>query len=64
MEMSHIASKFKDLKLKFFYDMLVSLVLLSLPTQYNHFKVSYNYQKKINCLLMSSFCIVYKRKIG
>ena len=41
MEMSHIASKLKALKLEFSDDMLVHLVLLSLPTQYNQFKVSY-----------------------
>ena len=45
MEMSHITSKLKDLKLEFYDDMLVHLALLSLPTQYNQFKVSYNYQK-------------------
>ena len=46
MEMSHIASKLKALKLEFFDDMLMHLVLLSLPTQYNKFKVNYNCQKK------------------
>ena len=46
MEMSHTASKLKALKLEFSDDMLVHLVLLSLPTQYNQFKVSYNYQKE------------------
>ena len=35
MEMSHIASKLKALKLKFSDDMFVHLILLSLPTQYN-----------------------------
>ena len=42
MEMSHIASKLKTLKLEFSDDMLVHLILLSLPTQYNQFKVNYN----------------------
>ena len=32
MEMSHIAPKFKALKLEFYDVMLVHLVLLSLPT--------------------------------
>ena len=45
MEMSHIASKLKASKLEFSNDMLMHLVLLSLPTQYNKFKVSYNCQK-------------------
>ena len=42
MEISRIASKFKALKLDFFYDMLLHLALLSLRTQYNQFKGSYN----------------------
>ena len=45
MEMSHIASKLKALKLLFSNDMLMHLVLLSLPTQYNQFKVCCNCQK-------------------
>ena len=45
MEMSNIASKLKALKLEFSDDMLMHLVLLSLHTQYNQFKVSYNCQK-------------------
>lgn len=36
MEMSHLASKLKA---------LVHLILISLPTQFNQFKVSYNCQK-------------------
>ena len=35
MEMSHIASKLEALKFGFSNDLLVHLVLLSLPTQYN-----------------------------
>ena len=46
MEMSHIASKLKALKLELSEDLLVHLVLISLPTQYSQFKVSYNYQKE------------------
>ena len=42
MEMSHISSKPKALKLEFCEHMLMHLILLSLPT---HLKVSYNYQK-------------------
>ncbi|XP_075478716.1 uncharacterized protein LOC142519555 [Primulina tabacum] len=45
MEMSHIASKLKALKLQLSDDLLVHLVLISLPVQYSHFKVSYNTQK-------------------
>ena len=46
MQMSNIASKLKALKLEFFDDLLVHLVLLSLFTQFNQFKVSYNFQKE------------------
>ena len=42
MKMSRIASKLKTLKLEFSDDMLVHLIFLSLPTQYNKFTVNYN----------------------
>ena len=45
IEMSHIASKLKALKLDLSEDLLVHLVLISLPTHFSHFKVSYNCQK-------------------
>ena len=46
MEMSHLASKLRAHKLDLFEDFLVHLVLISLPTQFSQFKVSYNYQKE------------------
>ncbi|KAL0442205.1 UNVERIFIED_CONTAM: hypothetical protein Sradi_0159400 [Sesamum radiatum] len=46
MEMSYLASKLKALKLDLSEDLLVHLVLISLPTQFNQFKVSYNCQKE------------------
>ena len=46
MEMYHTASKLKALKLELSEDLLVHLVLISLSTQYNQFKVSYNCQKE------------------
>ncbi|XP_038989234.1 uncharacterized protein LOC120112994 [Phoenix dactylifera] len=46
MEMSHLASKLKALKLELSEHLLVHLVLISLPTQFNQFKVSYNCQKE------------------
>jgi hypothetical protein len=46
MEMSHLASKLKALKLELSEDLLVHLVLISLPTQFSQFKVSYNCQKE------------------
>ena len=42
MEMFHLASKLKALKLELSEDLLVHLVLISLPIQFNKFKVSYN----------------------
>ena len=42
MEMSHLASKLKALKLELSEDLLVHLVLISLPAQFGQFKVSYN----------------------
>ena len=46
MEMPHIASKLKALKLELSEDFLVHLVLISLPTQYSQFNVSDNCQKE------------------
>jgi len=42
MEMSNLASKLKSLKLKLFEDLLVYLILISLPAHIGQFKVSYN----------------------
>ena len=42
MQMSNISSKLKALKLELSDDLLVHLVLLSLPAQLNQFKVSHN----------------------
>ena len=46
MEMSHLASKLKALKLELSEGLLVHLVLISLPAQFSQFKVSYNCQKE------------------
>ncbi|XP_073033110.1 uncharacterized protein [Primulina eburnea] len=46
MEMSNLASKLKALKLDLHEDLLVHLILISLPVQFNHFKVSFNCQKE------------------
>ncbi|XP_024021308.1 uncharacterized protein LOC112091550 [Morus notabilis] len=45
MEMSHLPSKLKALKLELSEDLLVHLVLISLPAQFSQFKVRYNCQK-------------------
>ena len=42
MEMSNLASKLKALKLEPGEDLLVHLVLISLPAHFGQFKVSYN----------------------
>ncbi|KAL0392938.1 UNVERIFIED_CONTAM: hypothetical protein Sradi_2516600 [Sesamum radiatum] len=46
MEMSHLGSKLKALKLDLSEDLLVHLVLISLSTQFSQFKVSYDCQKE------------------
>ncbi|KAM7526258.1 hypothetical protein LguiA_016160 [Lonicera macranthoides] len=58
MEMSHLASKLKALKLDLSDDLLVHLFPISLPTQFNHFNDSYNCQNEkwtLNELI--SFCV-------
>ena len=46
LEMSHLASKLKTLKLELSDELLVYLVLISLPPQFSQFEVSYNCQKE------------------
>ena len=46
LQMSHLASKLKALQLELSEDLLVHLVLISLPPQFSQFKVSYNCQKE------------------
>ncbi|RDX99274.1 hypothetical protein CR513_17691, partial [Mucuna pruriens] len=45
MEMSNLTTKLKSLKLEIVEDLLVHLVLISLPAHFGQFKVSYNTQK-------------------
>ncbi|RDX96003.1 hypothetical protein CR513_21382, partial [Mucuna pruriens] len=45
MEMYNLASKLKSFKLEFGEDLLVHLILISLPAHFRQFKVSYNNQK-------------------
>ena len=61
MEMSNLASKLKALKLELSKDLLVHLVLISLPAHFGQFKVSYNTQRT-NDPLMSLYLTVCKRK--
>ncbi|XP_022892964.1 uncharacterized protein LOC111407596 isoform X2 [Olea europaea var. sylvestris] len=64
MEMSHIASKLKRLKLELSDDLLFHLVLISLPAQFSQFKVSYNCQKEkwsLNELI--SYCVQEEERL-
>ncbi|RDX75090.1 hypothetical protein CR513_45071, partial [Mucuna pruriens] len=45
MKMFNLTAKLKSLKLKLSEDLIVLLVLISLPTHFGQFKVSYNTQK-------------------
>ncbi|RVW88212.1 hypothetical protein CK203_038621 [Vitis vinifera] len=46
MEMSNLVTRLKALKLELSEYILVHLVLISLPTQFSPFKISYNSQKE------------------
>nr|CAN61880.1 hypothetical protein VITISV_018026 [Vitis vinifera] len=46
MEMSNLVTRLKALKLELSEDILVHLVLISLPTQFSPFKINYNTQKE------------------
>ncbi|XP_062103430.1 uncharacterized protein LOC133814497 [Humulus lupulus] len=46
MEMHHIVSRLKTLKVELFDDVLMLMVLLTLRAQFNQFKISYNCQKE------------------
>ena len=64
MEMSHLASKLKVLGLDLSDDLVVHLVLISLPAQFNKFKVSYNYHKeKWNLNELISFCVQEEERL-
>ncbi|KAL3617519.1 hypothetical protein CASFOL_037840 [Castilleja foliolosa] len=64
MEMSNTASKLKALKLELSDDLLVHLVLISLPAHFSQFKVSYNCQKEkwtLNELI--SYCVQEEERL-
>ncbi|KAL2524684.1 hypothetical protein Adt_09738 [Abeliophyllum distichum] len=64
MQMSHTASKLKALKLNLSDDLLVHLVLISLPAHFNQFKVNYNCQKEkwtLNELI--SYCVQEEERL-
>lgn len=49
IDMSHLSFLLRTLKLELSIDLLVHLVLISLPTLFNQYKASYNYKKE-TCL--------------
>ncbi|CAL0313649.1 unnamed protein product [Lupinus luteus] len=64
MVMSNIASKLKALKLEMSEDLLIHLVLPSLPAQFSQFKISYNCQREkwtLNELI--SFCVQEEERL-
>ena len=64
LELSNIASKLKVLKLELSEDLLVHLVLISLRTQFNQFKISYNCQKeKWTLNEFISYCVQEKERL-
>lgn len=64
MEMSNIASKLKALKLELSDDLLVHLVLISLPAHFSQFKVSYNCQKEKQALNeLISYCVQEEERL-
>ena len=64
MEMSHLASKLRALKLNLSEDLLVHLVLISLPTQFSQFKVNYDCQKETSSLNeLISHCVQEEERL-
>ena len=58
MEMSNLATKLWSLKLELLEEILVHLVLISLPTQFSQFKVSYKTQNdKWTLKELISYCV-------
>ena len=64
MQMSHIASKLKALKLELSEDLLVHLVLILLPAHFSQFKVSYNCQKEKQTMNeLISYCVQEEKSL-
>ena len=65
MEMSNITRKLKALKLQLSDDLLVHLILISLPAQFSQFIVSYNTQKdKWTLNELISHCVQEEERIN
>ncbi|XP_040867871.1 uncharacterized protein [Glycine max] len=64
MEISNLASKMKTLKLELGEDLLMHLVLISLPAHFRQFKVSYNTQKdKWSLYELISHCVQEEERL-
>jgi len=64
IQISHIASKLKALKLELSENLLMHLVLISFPVQFSQFKISYNCQKEkwtLNELI--SYCVYEEERL-
>ena len=64
MKMSNLVSKLKALKLKLSKEILVHFILISLPPQYNPFKINYNAQrKKWSLTKLISHCVQKEERL-
>ncbi|RDY03167.1 hypothetical protein CR513_13274, partial [Mucuna pruriens] len=64
MEMSNFTAKLKSLKLELGEDLIVHLVLISLPTNFGQFKVDYNTQKdKWSLNEFISYCVQEEERL-
>jgi len=64
MEMSNLVSKLKALKLELSEEILVHFILISLPPQYNPFKINYNAQReKWSLNELSSHCVQEEKRL-
>lgn len=64
MEMSHLVSKLRTLKIEISEDILVHIVLNSLPSSFDQFKVNYNCQREkwtLNELI--SYCVQEEERL-
>ncbi|PON79281.1 Zinc finger, CCHC-type [Parasponia andersonii] len=64
MHISHLVGKLKEFKLEINKDLLMALILLSLPNQYRNLQTIYNTQKdKWNINELIAICVREKEKI-
>ena len=64
MKMSNLVSKLKTLKLKLSEKILVHFILISLPPQYNPFKINFNAQReKWSLTELISHCVQEEKRL-